>query len=249
MRYLETPPAMLDDKDFKHKVKFGILEGKSSRCHDFEHHLLQWKLFDVDISHYGSAASMLEDQTFLMLDAIFLSLDIPDTDTLRFIFLLRKIYDYRGIIIVNSQEHIEIIEDAIYAGADIFIHKLNKPDIIHAKLFSIFRRRGIYVSYETGTHNFGPYTINPENRVIAFFEERKYLTPTEYKLALLFFSNTSYLISRELILGSIWSLNDKSTRSLDTYVSRIRKKLSLNGEFGYRLSSVRSHGYILEVLI
>ena len=37
-----------------------------------------------------------------------------------------------------------------------------------------------------------------------------------------------------------------STRTVDTHVSRLRKKLELGGEHGWRLTAVYQHGYRLE---
>jgi DNA-binding response OmpR family regulator len=37
-----------------------------------------------------------------------------------------------------------------------------------------------------------------------------------------------------------------ATRTVDTHVSRLRRKLLLDGEHGWRLTAVYQHGYRLE---
>ena len=55
------------------------------------------------------------------------------------------------------------------------------------------------------------------------------------------------LYSRAYLLEMIWGGNgDISTRTVDTHVSRLRRKLGLNGSRGLRLKSVYQYGYRLE---
>ena len=54
-------------------------------------------------------------------------------------------------------------------------------------------------------------------------------------------------ISREALLENVWNLSAVvSTRTVDTHVSRLRKKLDLNGSNGWRLAAIYQHGYRLE---
>ena len=57
------------------------------------------------------------------------------------------------------------------------------------------------------------------------------------------------ILSRGHILESVWGQNpDLNTRTVDTHISRLRKKLNLNPEQGWRLNAVYQHGYRLERL-
>ena len=45
----------------------------------------------------------------------------------------------------------------------------------------------------------------------------------------------------------MWKISGSvATRTVDTHISRLRKKLMLNGENGWRLNAVYQHGYRLE---
>ena len=72
-------------------------------------------------------------------------------------------------------------------------------------------------------------------------------TQKEYELIVFLFKNIGRVMSRAHILESVWGRNpDINTRTVDTHVSRIRTKLTLNAEAGWKLSSIYQHGYRLE---
>jgi DNA-binding response OmpR family regulator len=73
------------------------------------------------------------------------------------------------------------------------------------------------------------------------------VTRKEFALALLLFQNLGQPLSRATILDTVWP--DKAevpTRSMDTHISRVRSKLGLRPEHGFRLAPVYSYGYLLE---
>jgi len=73
------------------------------------------------------------------------------------------------------------------------------------------------------------------------------LTNKEYELALLLFHNVGRLLSRSYVMEKVWGTRvELNTRTVDTHISRIRNKLVLRPETGWRLMSVYHHGYRLE---
>jgi DNA-binding response OmpR family regulator len=75
------------------------------------------------------------------------------------------------------------------------------------------------------------------------------LSNKEYELLLFLFRNIGHVVSRSHLLESVWGTSpDVNTRTIDTHMSRIRNKLSLNPEYGWRLTSIYQHGYRLERL-
>ena len=68
-----------------------------------------------------------------------------------------------------------------------------------------------------------------------------------YALALLLFRNLHRALSRTYILETVWGNEPNlNSRSLDMHVSRIRNKLELRPEQGFRLTPIYSYGYRLE---
>ena len=93
-----------------------------------------------------------------------------------------------------------------------------------------------------GHHEFlmGRSQVEVEGRLVT-------LTQKEFELALLFFRHLGRPLSRAYIHETVWSRDaELSSRTLDTHVSRVRNKLGLKPEAGYRLAPVYSFGYRLE---
>jgi DNA-binding response OmpR family regulator len=75
------------------------------------------------------------------------------------------------------------------------------------------------------------------------------LTRKEFDLALLFFRNLGKPLSRATLREAIWPREAAApSRTVDTHVSRVRSKLGLHPENGFRLAPVYGYGYLLERL-
>ena len=81
-------------------------------------------------------------------------------------------------------------------------------------------------------------------------EELVSLNSKEFALALLLFENMHRPLSRGYILETLWRADPNlPTRTLDMHVSRIRTKLGLRPENGFRIAAVSGYGYRMERFI
>lgn len=73
------------------------------------------------------------------------------------------------------------------------------------------------------------------------------LTHKEFELALLLFKHVNRPLSRSNILAAIWKWDrDTPSRSMHTHISKVRTKLGLRPESGYRLTPLYGYGYRLD---
>jgi DNA-binding response OmpR family regulator len=94
---------------------------------------------------------------------------------------------------------------------------------------------------------FGRYTFETASARIAVDGQPVDVTQKEFELALLFFRHLGRPLSRAYIRETVWSRDPElPSRTIDTHVSRVRNKLGLRLENGFRLSPVYSYGYQLE---
>lgn len=99
------------------------------------------------------------------------------------------------------------------------------------------------------TQDFGRYAFDVRAARLLMDGQMVTLTQKEFDLALLFFRNLGRPLSRATIHETVWPKDAEfSSRTMDTHVSRVRNKLGLRPENGYRLSPVYSYGYQLETL-
>jgi two-component system response regulator RegX3 len=71
----------------------------------------------------------------------------------------------------------------------------------------------------------------------------------EFDLTVYLFQSPGKLLSRDHLLNKIWGINaEVDTRTVDTHVSRLRKKLGLDGSRGWKLVPVYGVGYRFERL-
>jgi DNA-binding response OmpR family regulator len=96
---------------------------------------------------------------------------------------------------------------------------------------------------------FPPYEFDLELATVRINGEASPLTPKEFELATLFFRNIDRLMSRNHLQEAVWGRGaEVESRTVDTHVSNVRKKLGLRGEHGFRIAAIYHYGYRLKVV-
>ena len=150
------------------------------------------------------------------------------------------------IMMITSRSADSDVLDAFARGADDYIIKPFQPAILMARIDALIRR-----AYPPPPPNavevFGAHSFDPALDVVTLDGAGVQLTAKEFQLALVLFRNLSRALSRGYLMQTVWGQDpDLNTRTLDAHVSRIRTKLRLRPQDGFRLSTVYSYGYRLE---
>lgn len=181
------------------------------------------------------------------VDLVLLDRSLPDAKGLDVLAWIRQSPNSRlpVIFLTASGEESDIIE-GLAAGADDYVVKPPKQGELLARVAAVLRRRG--GDAEAGeVLELPPYRIDAQRRVISVNGEPVELTQREFELACYLFRRQGRIVSRDALLENVWNLaSDVSTRTVDTHISRLRKKLGLSGENGWRLTAVYQHGYRIE---
>lgn len=151
------------------------------------------------------------------------------------------------VLFVTARQREEDIVHALSSGADDYMVKpLGKLELL-ARIEALARRMRPGPSQGEDVLEYGQLRVDCRNRQVKVGGEEVAMTQKDYELALFLLRNIGRLLSRGYILEAVWGQSaDINTRTVDTHVSRIRGKLGLTPENGWRLSAVYQHGYRLE---
>lgn len=151
------------------------------------------------------------------------------------------------VVFLTARTSEQDIVTGLQAGADDYVIKPAKQAELLARLATVLRRTGVNMQAASWLTEVAPYQIDMEHRAIRINDETIDLTDREFDLASYLFRRHGRIVSREALLENVWNLSgDVNTRTVDTHVSRLRKKLELSGEHGWRLAAIYQHGYRLE---
>ncbi|HJU99054.1 response regulator transcription factor [Duganella sp. LX20W] len=172
--------------------------------------------------------------------------DLSGTEVMR--RAREKLPDNAPVLFLTTTSGEDDIVAGLAAGADDYMIKPLRRSELVARVQALLRRA--YPSQNGAEQlQFGQYTF--ETRPGRLLKDGIVLDVThkEFYLALLFFRNIGRPLSRAYIHEAVWIREtDVPSRTMDTHVSRVRNKLQLKPENGYRLVPVYSYGYRLEKL-
>lgn len=150
------------------------------------------------------------------------------------------------MIMLTNRSDKDDVAQCLNAGADDYIVKPEAGNVILARIEAVYRRTATQAQ-TARVETYGPYAFDRLTESATLADEPIALTSKEFALALLFFQNQHRALSRAYILETLWkSVADLPTRTLDMHISRIRSKLQLRPENGYRLQTIFGYGYRLE---
>ena len=150
------------------------------------------------------------------------------------------------ILVLTSRTAEEDIVTALRAGADEYVVKPIQPVALIARIDALCRR--VYpVPPSAEPEQFGDYVFDTRMETASVGGQSVQLTAKEFALALMLFRNLNRTLSRSYIFEALWGANpDLQTRTLDAHISKVRSKLRLRAENGFRLVPVYGYGYRLE---
>lgn len=151
------------------------------------------------------------------------------------------------IVMITGRSDAEDIVEGLNTGADDFLVKPIVGSVLLARVHAVLRR-AYPAELGSRVESFAHTAFDPLNLAVTLADGvQVQLTSKEFTLALLFFRNLHKALGRAYLLETVWGRNpDLATRTLDAHVSRIRNKLRLRPDNGFKLAPVYSYGYRLE---
>ena len=180
-------------------------------------------------------------------DMLIIDWQVPDLSGAEVLRWVReKLPAALPVLFMTSRSSGDDIVAGLAAGADDYMIKPIRRGELVARVQALLRRA--YPSQAVVEQiRFSQYVFEPRTGRLTVDGQSAELTQKEFDLALLLFRNLGRPLSRAYILEAVWLRDiEIPSRTMDTHISRVRTKLKLRPENGFRLAPVYSYGYRLE---
>ena len=178
-------------------------------------------------------------------DLCILDVMMPFKDGFSLASDIRSINDEVPLIFLTAKSLKEDVIKGFKIGADDYLIKPFDSEILLFKIKSIFKRK---ISLKKVTDNkvdyiFSSFRYNSKFRELKFKNDKPVtLSPKEGKLLTLLLDNMNDLTTREEALVKIWNDDNYFTsRSMDVYITKIRKYLSKDPKI--KIENIHGKGF------
>lgn len=197
---------------------------------------------------YALGKDLVRDAQRETFDMFLLDWEVPGMSGAEVLVWIRaNIAEPVPVLFVTARQREEDIVHALSSGADDYMVKpLGRLELL-ARVDALGRRAHPGPRADEGVLDYGRLSVDCRTRQFKLDGAEVAMTQKDFELALFLLRNLGRLRSRGYILEAVWGQSAEiNTRTVDTHVSRIRGKLQLTPENGWRLSAVYQHGYRLE---
>ena len=140
---------------------------------------------------------------------------------------IRKMNSEIPILFLSAKGMTEDKVEGFNAGGDDYLSKPFSIEELQLRIKALLKRINIRVEPEEQTKfALGIFIFDTENQTLVSKDEVKSLTKKEVQILKILYKYKNQVISREVILNSVWGQNDYFVgRSLDVFITKLRKYL------------------------
>ena len=204
---------------------------------------LEMEDFDVHIEETGAAGlKMIKNQK---PDMVILDIGLPDIDGFELCKTLRKdkvTKDYPIIMLTAKGEDRDKIE-GLKLGADDYITKPYNADELILRIKNLLTR-SIKYKENNGFKKVKELEVDYSKREVKVKGKLVNLTFSEYQILNLLIDNPGKVYTKKELNRIVFNINEEvESRTIDTHVHNLRKKLKSSGSL---INTIRSVGFIFK---
>jgi DNA-binding response OmpR family regulator len=215
-----------------------------------DHHLDVFKLVQQSTSKFAElvwvksikeANEKMNNQHF---DLIILDIDLPDGNGIDFCSMIQT--SFPQILVFVLTDHLAVADKVLgfSAGADDYITKPFAPLELRARLESRLKKNKQF-ALDNDFEKWKELRICKSRQEVSILVENIFrkidLTSLEFKILFYLSKHLGEVVDRDQLLNEIWGKDvHVYQRSVDTHISKLRKKL---GPVSYILKSIHGIGY------
>jgi two-component system OmpR family response regulator len=198
-----------------------------------------------ETSLYVNGIQALEAFRNKSFDLCILDIMMPEMDGITLAREIRQINPEMPLIFLTARNQQEDILEGFRSGADDYITKPFSMEELIYRIEAILRRiTGAASGKKEDFYSIGQYHFDPLKQILSYKEQPVKLTTKESELLELLCRNENVILERNYALKTIW-IDDNyfNARSMDVYISRLRKYLGKDPSV--KIVNVHGRGYKL----
>lgn len=200
--------------------------------------------YQVTVAEDGMAAlDCLEEQEF---DMMILDLMLPKLGGMEVIKKVRETNIRFPVLMLTAKSTDEDRSLGLEAGADDYLAKpFHLPELL-LRVQGILRRKDWYEKplNDLGFFEFGNMWVDFNTGKAKGCDGEFYLTSKEVLVMNLLIANQGQVVTREELLEKVWGYNpDTETRTVDNFISRLRKYFEKKPHKPRFIITIREKGY------
>jgi DNA-binding response OmpR family regulator len=178
---------------------------------------------------------------------VVLDLGLPGIDGFETLARLRKDHAVPVIMLTARGEDQDRIA-GLLAGADDYLPKPFNPAELAARIHAVLKRSRNTRASDPPSLGFGNLELNVKRREVRVEGSPVALTATELRILEVLLNRKGEVLTRaELTEAAVGRPLEAYDRSIDTLISKLRRKLGSAGAEGAEIRSLRGHGYVLDL--
>lgn len=180
-------------------------------------------------------------------DLIVLDLMLPKLDGIELLRSLRKRDKSTPVLILSAKGNEVDKVMGLRLGADDYVSKPFGLMELMARVEALLRRAAKLDSDNQNSYSFGVIQVDTGSRRVSRDGEIVELTPKEYGLLLALIERDGAVASRIELMSEIWGHSSAVvSRTVDTHIAELRRKLEVDPSNPKYLVTVRKTGYRLD---
>jgi len=224
--------------------KILLVEDEESLAIGLEYNLSEEE-FDVTLAKDGRQA--ITEFNSKQFDLIILDIMIPYLDGFEVAKKIRSLDPQMPILILTARTSAEDRIKGLELGVDDYLTKPFHLEELILRIKGMLKRKMWYKSISNidSKYKAKNIEIDFERLYLVVGSKSNTLTVHEGMLLKYFIENKNRIISRKELLEKVWQINSEiETRTVDTFIARLRKLMEQDPTHPVYIKSVRGAGYM-----
>ena len=178
-------------------------------------------------------------------DLVVLDLMLPKLDGMEICRVLREEESTIPIVMLTARVEEEDRLQGLELGADDYVTKPFSPKELAARVRAVLRRTSREAEKQgPNSMEHGDISVHLHRRTVNVGPDRITLTPTEFRLLVMFMREPGRTFTREQIIDHVFGYDfDGFDRTVDAHVSNVRSKLGTDSTGSKYIQTVYGVGY------